>query len=117
MNYIEAQKINSALQELTVSDYEFPVTVSLAIVKNQYAFTEALKPYYKLFDDAIRKYSGGNTTISTTDEGYNDFIVYADGLGKQECDVKIKMVNASAIENLTLPIKVINTLSFMIEEV
>lgn len=116
MKYFELALISKACDKLTEIDDMIPIKTGLAIVKNVQLVQEALKPYWTLYNNAVKKYSNGTGNLNFGDSGYEECYAYLQELQNQEIDVNFAKIKMSDIEDIKLPLSLIQALSFMIEE-
>lgn len=93
----------------------FPVKVGFKIIKNRISLERDAQPYIEMRDKIISKYSNGKGILREQDENY-DICKKEIAEIDEEISPKIEKIKLSEIENLNLPIDILSSLSFMIED-
>lgn len=116
MKYYELSKCLSDVESVLKSDIEFPISASLAIIRNRKNLQDAMAPYNELHDSIVRKYANGRDRLSQGDENYDKCVKEMTELDLQECDVRLSKFSESVIKDLKVPINILSKIAFMIEE-
>ena len=62
----------------------------------------------------VVQYANGEETVSITNPRYDEFTKKLNELNNQEVKVDLEMIDYAEIENLSMPLKALDALSFMI---
>lgn len=113
----ELLKYDKMLKDVSEGDFNMPVKVAYAIIKNRQAIENAIKPYNEAYDSIIQKY-GKDGIISKNEDpvGFNnatnDINVL---LNEMSDDISLRTVSIDAFGDSEIPMKVMTDISFMIE--
>ena len=118
MKIRDASQYFEALQNLTVTDHEFSVKTGLKIIQNKNKLKSELDSYFELRNEAILKYSDGTGEIDAkvNPKQFQECRQYVQELENEDVVIEFNKIKLSELENIQLPLKTIQALSFMIEE-
>lgn len=116
MKYYELSNNLKNLEEVLNSELKFPVSVSLAMIKNKNTMNAEMESYGEAYNVIVKKYANGNSVIEKTDPNFNKVTEELTELNGQECDINVKKISVQSIENMEIPINMLNKIAFMIEE-
>lgn len=113
----ELLKYDKMLKDVSEGDFNMPVKVAYAIIKNRQTIENAIKPYNEAYDSIVQRY--GRDGIVSRDEdpvafdsATNDINVL---LSEMSDDINLRTVSIDAFGDSEVPMKVMNDISFMID--
>lgn len=109
--FVIYQKLNGIGNEITEA---IPVRVGWKLLKNVEAVTAALNPYIQMHNLLVVQYADGEDTVSISNPRYAEFTKKLEELNNQEVKVDIETIDYTEIEDLAMPLKALDALSFMI---
>ena len=87
------------------------------IAKNKSNLSKALETFFEQRNKLMEKYSNGTMKLTVNDEGYVQFVKDVIELTEQEAgEVDILKINVEQLGDKTIPMDVMDSLFFMIEE-
>jgi hypothetical protein len=115
MKYYELESISETLKSLDSISKDIPFSAGLKIIKNRNSVITALEPYYELRKGIFTKYSDGKTEIKATDDNYTKASNEITELANQDTNINFEIIKESDLDNLSLPLKVIEALYPMLD--
>lgn len=114
----EAERFAKVLEELSNSDKDLPVEVGFRILQNTQEIKSAAALYQTELSNIIRKYAKDGETVKREDdpEAFDECKKKIDELGKIEILVDINELTMAQVSGLSLPMKHMRALSFMVAQ-
>ena len=116
MKCIEAVNTLNALSKVSEDTTVFPVKVGYLIIKNVNDLKSALNSYADMRNSIVKKYDPNNTgEVKKDDPNYAQCLKDMTELDAQKIDIKLSKIKLTDIENMELPLNILNSLSCMID--
>jgi adenine C2-methylase RlmN of 23S rRNA A2503 and tRNA A37 len=116
MKCIEAVNTLNALSKVSEDTTIFPVKVGYLIIKNVNDLKSALNSYADMRNSIVKKYDSNNTgEVKKDDPNYAQCLKDMTELNAQEINITLTKIKLADIEDMKLPMNILNNLSCMIE--
>lgn len=117
MKIYEALNILESLNHIKESTTEYPIKVGFKLYQNIQTLQKALKTYYLMRNDIIKKYSiNGELNIGVENQHYQEVLSEIQELNQQEiADVNLLYAKLSDVQKMNIPMNEIVALSVMIK--
>ena len=107
------EKLRTSFDECSDS---LPVRVAFKLIKNKKEIDAAFATYEEARAALIKKHTGGEPFINSEHPNIKAFLADLSELDAVGCEINISVITLSEIEAFSLPLNVMDAISFMIED-